>query len=106
MSLERQIRNIQINRLIWDDWNRQHIAEHNVTPLEVEEVCQGDHIDYMSYDGRFQIIGETQQKRLLTVILDPEPEEGEFYPVTAYDASKKARRVYTQEKEKEVSKKL
>lgn len=31
-----------IGRLVWDDWNRDHIAKHDVTPAELEEVVAGD----------------------------------------------------------------
>jgi hypothetical protein len=27
--------------LIWDDWNIEHIATHDVTDREVEEACEG-----------------------------------------------------------------
>jgi hypothetical protein len=30
-----------IDHLVWDDWNREHIARHNVTPEEVEQVILG-----------------------------------------------------------------
>ena len=33
---------IVIRRLIWDSWNITHIARHDVTPDEVEDVCHGD----------------------------------------------------------------
>jgi len=30
---------IYIRELLWTDWNIEHIARHNVSPDEVEEVC-------------------------------------------------------------------
>ncbi len=30
-----------IERLHWDDWNRDHIAKHAVQPEEAEEVIAG-----------------------------------------------------------------
>jgi len=32
---------VRIDELIWDDWNVEHIAGHDVEPEEVEEVCFG-----------------------------------------------------------------
>lgn len=83
-----------VRHLIWEEWNINHIARHNVTPDEVAEVCHGNHLAYSSYKGRLVLIGPTQQKRILSVILDPEPETGTYYPVTAYDASRKDRKFY------------
>lgn len=31
-----------VRRLVWDPWNVAHIACHEVTPEEVEEVCHGE----------------------------------------------------------------
>ena len=89
---------IDISRLIWDEWNVAHIARHNVIPQEVEEACQGTYISYESYDQRFEVIGATQHGRILTLILDPEPEQGVYYVVTAHTAGKKDRALYQKEK--------
>ncbi len=87
-----------VKKLLWDEWNVAHIARHAVLPGEVEEVCRGTYIAYESYDGRFEIIGSTKQKRILFIVLDPEPIEGEYYVVTAYTASKKERALLQKEK--------
>jgi hypothetical protein len=89
---------IAIRRLIWDDWNVEHIARHQVTPAEVEATCKSDFILLSGKKGRLVIVGPTWKRRMLAVILDPEPEEGVYYPVTAYPASRKLRRVYQQRK--------
>jgi uncharacterized DUF497 family protein len=86
-----------ITSLIWDDWNTAHIAGHNVTPAEVEAVCAGKHIVRRSYDNRFLVIGYTSKQRPLLVVLDPEPQEGVFYPVTARTADRKERQWYDEE---------
>jgi hypothetical protein len=44
---------IFIRRLVWDSWNVAHIARHEVTPDEVEEVCHGEHIASQTYDEAF-----------------------------------------------------
>ncbi len=89
---------IRIKRLIWDEWNVGHIARHNVLPDEVEEVCAGTFSSYESYGGRFEVIGATQQKSILLIVLDPEPAKGEYYVVTAHSASKKDRVLFQKDK--------
>jgi len=86
---------IVVKKLIWDDWNVAHIARHKVIPEEVEEVCRGKYVAYESYDGRFEVIGQTKQKRILLIVLDPEPADGEYYVVTAHTANKKDKILYT-----------
>lgn len=93
---------IIIKKLVWDTWNIAHIARHNVLPGEVEEVCRGTYRSYESYDGRFEIIGATEQKRILLIILDPEVKEGEYYVVTAHTAERKDRALFRKEKGGEV----
>jgi len=86
-----------IRRLIWDSWNIEHVARHQVTPDEVEEVCHGDPVVQEGKKGRSLVFGPTKAGRMLTVVLDPEG-RGLYYPVTARPASRKERAVYTSEK--------
>ena len=83
-----------IRRLIWDTWNVAHIARHEVTPDEVEEVCHGDFVARQTYRGRLIIIGPTQSGRILAVVLAPEQPPGVYYPLTARLASRNERRRY------------
>jgi len=89
---------IEIRRLLWDDWNVAHIARHDVTPEEVEEVCQGDPLARQSYAGRLIILGRDSAGDILAVVLNPQPEEGVYYVITARAASQKERRYYRQQK--------
>lgn len=91
---------ISVSRLVWDKWNIDHIARHGVLPKQVEEVCHGDHVIRETYGGRLMIIGQTKDKKLLAMVLAPK-DKGEYYPVTAYTASGKLRRIYYQERGKE-----
>ena len=63
----------QIVRLLWDDWNRNHIVKHGVTPEEAEEVVAGTVVARESYKNRLQLIGSTQAGRMLTVVVGPVP---------------------------------
>jgi hypothetical protein len=83
-----------IKRLVWDGWNKEHIARHDVTPLEVEKACSSDPLVQLGKKGRLAVTGPTQKGRIITVILDPEIEEDVYYVVTAYPTSRKYRRIY------------
>jgi uncharacterized DUF497 family protein len=89
---------ILVRRLVWDTWNEPHIARHVVTRDEVEEVCHGDSIVREAQKGRLMVIGPTHARRVLAVILDPETEEGVYYPITARPADRRERRIYQAEK--------
>ncbi len=55
----------------WDDANVEHIARHNVTPAEAEDVffdidnVLDEDIEHSIAENRFIIIGKTRKKRLL-----------------------------------------
>lgn len=88
---------VSIRRLIWDPWNVAHIARHQVTPEEAEEVCHGPVWTSATYAGRLRVVGPTQAGRMITVILAPR-DSGIYYPVTARPASRKERKLYLEEK--------
>ncbi len=88
---------IFVRRLVWDSWNVAHIARHEVTPDEVEEVCHGEYIVRQTYDDRLLLIGPTLSGRILVVILGPTEKVGIYYPVTARPASRKERGLYKNE---------
>lgn len=55
----------------WDDANTKHIARHNVTPNEAEEVfldiknVLNEDVEHSIAEDRFIIIGKTKKGRLL-----------------------------------------
>ena len=81
---------MRINHLVWDDWNVEHIAAHNVEPEEVESVFHsGQH--YARRAGvtrygisRYRVYGQSENGRCLFIVLDQETENS-FYVVTARD---------------------
>lgn len=81
---------LYISRIIWDDQNRAHIARHDVTDLEVEEVCNGKPVSSETYGGRIRVVGPTVEGRMLTVVLAPKGKHI-YYAVTARPASRKER---------------
>lgn len=87
---------LSILRLVWDSWNIAHIARHEVTPDEVEEVCHNNPLVQIGKKGRLLVIGFNQEGKMLTVILDEES-QSIYYPVTARASSKKERKLYNSE---------
>jgi len=84
----------------WDDANRDHMAHHQVSPEEAEQVIDNDPLDIEAeaVDGeqRFTSIGHTNQGRFLLVITTLR------YPrirvVTAFPAPKSLIRLYLAQK--------
>lgn len=89
---------LDIKKLIWDSWNIAHIARHDIVPEEVEFICHNNPLVQEGKKGRLLVIGLTNNKKLIAVILDAEEERGIYYPVTARHASKKEQRIYKLEK--------
>lgn len=79
--------------LIWDaeddpDGNVQHIAEHGVTPEEVEEILNdpASETGRSRSSGRPITFGSTAAGRLLAVVWEMvEQDPLVVYPVTAYE---------------------
>ncbi len=82
---------VVVRGLIWVDWNRQHLAVHEVVPEEVEEVCHSRYTAVESYRKRLQLIGTTKRGRKLIIVLSPEDRnlqlygEGIYYVITAFE---------------------
>ncbi len=89
---------VPIRRLNWDEWNVAHIARHEVTRDEVEEVCHGDYVTRNGHHGRIVVIGPSRTGRMLAAILDPEPEPGVYFPVSARPARRLELRRYPEAK--------
>jgi hypothetical protein len=89
---------VTIRRLLWDARNKRHIARHNVDPEEVEDVVFGNPLPARGKIlKRLVVVGETQEKRVLEVLLQNHG-AGEWYPLTAYDASDEKKAVYRRER--------
>lgn len=83
---------ISVRRLVWDLWNIRHIARHGVSPEEVEEICHKDSLVLRGQQkNRLVIIGKTEEKRILAVILESKGNNA-YYVVTAYPADNKDKR--------------
>jgi uncharacterized DUF497 family protein len=84
----------------WDDANRQHIAEHDVTTDEAEEFIANDPLDLDKQDDegeeRYLQVGETRKGRILLVVSTWRGQRIRI--VTAFDAPRRWRRYYLERK--------
>jgi uncharacterized DUF497 family protein len=88
-----------IDRLHWDDWNRDHIAKHAVLPEEAEEVIAGRPRVNETDKQRLQLVGSTFAGRMLSIVVGAVPDRpGVYYVFSARPASRKERRTYEQTK--------
>ena len=87
---------MQIGALEWDDYNIKHIAEHNINPEEVEDVCFGLHISRKIGSKRsktYMLAGQTDAGRYLNVVIQAKG-EGIFRPGTAFGMNDSHKRRY------------
>lgn len=82
---------LKVKGLIWDEWNKEHIAKHRLIPEEIEEACHGNFKVVESYRKRIVIIGKTKSGKSLIVVLSPEDRnlqpygDSRYYPITAFE---------------------
>ena len=88
-----------VDRLYWDDWNREHIAKHAVRPEEAEEVVAGDPLVRETYKQRLQLVGPTLAGRMLSIVAGAVPDQpGVYYVFSSRPASRKERGEYQRAK--------
>ena len=93
-------RSFTLERLVWDDWNRDHIARHGVTLEEAEEVVNRAVVVRGTYKNRFQVIGPTRAGRMLAIVIGPVPgQPGAYYTFSARPDSRRERRHYRDQTE-------
>jgi uncharacterized DUF497 family protein len=77
--------------LDWDEANAGHVAHHNVTPQEVEQVFANDPMDLGAevVDGeeRYTGVGHTKGLRVLVLVWTMRGDA--IRPITAFDASER-----------------
>ncbi len=83
---------------LWDEANISHIARHNVSPEEAEQVILNDPIDlptqFINGEPRHPQVGETNDGRILVVISTQQQDDERI--VTAWDAPKTEKALYLQ----------
>ncbi len=84
---------MSLPKLVWSDWNREHINKHAVTEEEAEYAYSHHFLSVDSYKGRKLYYGKLKNGRAIGVAVSFEKQE-EPYVVSARDMSKKERRLY------------
>lgn len=84
---------MSLPKLIWDEWNREHIKKHKISVDEVEEAYILYELVAKAKRGRVEIISKIHNGRMITVFLSFDRQDGP-YLVSARDSSKKERRIY------------
>lgn len=80
----------------WDDANIEHIARHNVTPEEAEEIF-ADALFRKGRDKRLLVYGVTEAGRFLLAVAKLRV-NGVVRVITARDMSRKEKRYYLKER--------
>lgn len=83
-----------VDTLIVEEDRPEHIAKHNVTIEEVEEVLTSEYIYKAGKPERWIVIGKTKKQKLLTIILGKRPRRNTYGLITAYEASRQERNFY------------
>ncbi len=88
---------IVVRELIFDEKNLEHVKKHNVAKKEIEEIGKNFLYHRKTHTGRYLAVGRVGS-RIITIVIRRES-VGQYYLVTARDASRKERRdVYEKEK--------
>jgi uncharacterized DUF497 family protein len=72
----------------WDEVNAEHIAEHGISDIEVDQMLSNAHIvvPNRGHEPRMFLLGRSNGGRALTVVIEPTRMEGTWRPITAWDA--------------------
>jgi uncharacterized DUF497 family protein len=86
----------------WDEGNKRHIAQHNVTPDEAEEALRGHPLDIElqieeESDGEERLLqlGQTAGGRILQIVTAWR--EGKVRVISAWDAPRQLKTYYLDE---------
>lgn len=88
---------VVIEKLVWTEWNKEHIKKHNITIEEVEAAAKKQIVHKRGYKGRYIVTGRSRT-RIISIIVVRERTK-RYLVVTARDADKSERKkVYAKEK--------
>ena len=73
---------MKIESLHWDDVNIEHIARHGLSPVDIEDVCFGEHISFRGRQKRYILYGKTEGGAMIMVVREQLYRQV-FRPVTA-----------------------
>jgi uncharacterized DUF497 family protein len=87
---------IRITELTWDERTIGHIARHNVTVREVEEVCFGSKSFVFRRGDRYIVLGQTNAGRYLFIVI-VRTQTGRGHVLTAREMDDSEKRRYRRE---------
>ncbi|MBI2430947.1 MAG: hypothetical protein HYV39_02955 [Candidatus Levybacteria bacterium] len=87
---------VDIDELIWDQVNTEHIKKHEVNQAELYQACRIQLKVLLVKKNRILLIGKTKTNRLLSIVLDL-VDNNNYYVVSARDSSRKERRLVNEE---------
>jgi uncharacterized DUF497 family protein len=94
---------MKIRNLIWPEDRIDHIASHGIEPEEVEEVCFGQALVLRARSGGknpvYYVLGQTESGRHLFCLVIQFP-DGNGYPVTARQMTRKEKQRYSRWKDR------
>jgi len=61
---------VKIESLHWDDEGIEHIARHGLSPVDIEDVCFGEHIAFRGRERRYILYGKTEGGSMIMVVLE------------------------------------
>jgi len=73
----------------WDEINTEHVAEHGISDIEVEQMLSNPHIvvPNRGHEPRMFLLGRSNGGRALVVVIEPTRVECTWRPITAWDAN-------------------
>ena len=93
-DLKQLVKEVIVETLIIEEDRPDHIAKHNIIIDEVLEVLTGDYVYFAGWENRWLIIGKTDTKVFLTIVLGERPEENTSGLITARPARREERSFY------------
>ena len=83
----------------WDDQNEGHLANHDISRLDAEDVLSGNHI-LLQYqveedEQRWLAVGATRSGRMLVIVFTVRNES--IRPITGWPADKETAELYFKE---------
>lgn len=82
---------IRVKKLVWTEWNVNHIKKHNVSVSEVEISIINFAAHKHGYKGRYILIGRSGKRIISTIVRREKPNT--YLVITARDADKKERKI-------------
>jgi len=84
---------VRFRDLLFDDWNKEHIARHGVESDEAMEAVRSAAFMTRGRGGTYQLVGQTDSGRFLSMVLAPR-DHGVYCVVTAREATRDEQRRY------------